>query len=126
MTDLNIEKTNFSPSIITDIKSGLINIEGKSYPENTLEFYAPLEYLLESFFKELPSKKLIFNIEIIYFNSSSSKHFFEIFDLINDNKDKCSVEVNWIYDKDDESSFEVGEEFKEDFEDLNMNLVQKQ
>ena len=66
MTDLDIKKTDYSPNIKTDINSGLVNIEGKSYPENTLEFYAPLMSLLESFFEELPSEKLVFNIEIMY------------------------------------------------------------
>ena len=125
MEDINIKKTDFSPSIETDLNNGIINVEGKSYPENTLEFYEPLVTFLENFFKELPSSKLVFNIEIIYFNSSSSKQFFEIFDLLDENKAKCEVIVNWIYDKDDESSLEVGEEFKEDFEDLTINLVTK-
>ena len=126
MQNINIENTDFSPSIQTDFENGTINIKGKSYPENTLEFYEPFMDALEEFLSSLPTNKLIFNLEIIYFNSSSSKKFFEIFDLLDENREKLDIEVNWIYDKEDESSKEVGEEFQEDFEELNIKLIVKQ
>jgi hypothetical protein len=64
-------------------------------------------------------------MEIIYFNSSSSKLFFDLFDLLEENMDKSKIAVNWIYDKENESALETGEEFIEDFEDLQINLQEK-
>jgi hypothetical protein len=65
-------------------------------------------------------------MEIIYFNSSSSKLFFDFFDILDEaRKNGCTIEVNWYYDKENESSLEAGEDFKEDFEDLTFNLIEK-
>lgn len=33
--------------------------------------------------------------------------------------------MNWIYEEEDEDTLEFGEEFQEDFEILDINLVQK-
>ena len=64
-------------------------------------------------------------MEIIYFNSSSSKLFFDLFDLLEENNDENGIEINWIYDEENESALEAGEDFIEDFENLKINLVQK-
>ena len=36
-----------------------------------------------------------------------------------------NIVVNWIYDPENESALEYGEEFKEDLERLTFNLVEK-
>lgn len=121
---LKIEETKYTPEIIMNHQSGEISVKGKSYPENTFEFYEPIMKWLEEYFNE-PQDKTIINFEIIYFNSSSSKLFFDLFDLIDENSSKSDVEINWIYDKENDSALESGEDFKEDFENLNFNLVKK-
>lgn len=122
MEDINIEADKSMPEIKTDFNNGKIKIHGKSYPENTYEFYEPLMLQLEKFFKQEDTKKLQVDINITYFNSSSSRVFYELFELFEDNKEKYDITINWIYDEDDEITFDVGSEFKEDFEDL-INLV---
>lgn len=52
-------------------------------------------------------------------------NFFDFFDLIEENKDKSDIEIRWIYDQENESALEAGEDFKEDFESLNFNLISK-
>ena len=47
------------------------------------------------------------------------------FDLLEENAAKNIIEINWIYDKDNESAEEAGEDFIEDFEDLNIKLIEK-
>jgi hypothetical protein len=120
-----IEATDYSPEIIFDPEAGLLEIKGKSYPENTFEFYKPLMEWLESYF-DAPAKNTMVNMEIIYFNSSSSKFFFDLFDLLEENKDKSDIVIYWIYDKENESALEAGEDFKEDFEDLDFRLIPKE
>lgn len=122
MEDLLIEETKYTPEI-KFLASGELNIVGKSYPENTFEFYKPIMKWIEDYFAA-GKKELTLNMEIIYFNSSSSKLFFDMFDLIEANNNEQIV-VNWIYDEDNESSLEAGEDFKEDFEDLQINLITK-
>jgi len=122
MENLIIEETKYTPTINLDV-NGTVSIVGKSYPENTFEFYAPVMEWLSTYFEE-GNKKLTLNMEITYFNSSSSKLFFDMFDLLDENNSDELV-INWIYDEDNESALEAGEDFKDDFEDLTINFVTK-
>lgn len=106
-----------------DAASGVIEMSGKSYPENTFDFYAPVMKWLEDYFTT--TNKIVINMEIIYFNSSSSKLFFDFFDLCDEKRDTHDIEINWIYDADNENAEEAGEDFIEDFEFLRINLVVK-
>lgn len=124
MEDLKLQATKYTPEIILEA-SGRISLVGKSYPENTFEFYAPMIAWLEKYFDGKAANTTVVNMEIIYFNSSSSKLFFDFFDLLEDNRNNCSIEINWIYDEENESAQEAGEDFIEDFENLNINLVTK-
>ncbi len=126
MENLIIEETKYTPSIKLDATKGTIELIGKSYPENTFEFYKPMMEWVENYFDGNEVEKTVVNLEIIYFNSSSSKLFFDFFDLLEEaHNNGKSVEVNWIYDKENESALEAGEDFKEDFENLKFNLVSK-
>jgi hypothetical protein len=124
MENLKLEATKYTPEITLET-SGIISLVGKSYPENTFEFYSPMMAWLEEYFDGNAAQKTIINMEIIYFNSSSSKLFFDFFDLLEDNREEHDIEINWIYDKENESAEEAGEDFIEDFEDLNIKLVTK-
>lgn len=122
MENLTIEETKYTPAISLDA-NGIVSMIGKSYPENTFEFYAPVMKWVEEYFASGASK-LEVNMEIIYFNSSSSKLFFDLFDLLEENNNDELV-INWIYDEENESALEAGEDFKDDFENLTINLVSK-
>ena len=124
MQNLRLEATKYTPAINLDTK-GTVSLVGKSYPENTFEFYAPMMKWLEDYFETNPADITIVNIEIIYFNSSSSKLFFDFFDLLEENSSENKIEINWIYDEENESAEEAGEDFIEDFEDLNIKLTVK-
>lgn len=124
MNHLIIEKTEATPGICFDPASGLLELRGESYPENTAEFYAPVFEWLR---KYLPaSLDTTVNMEIIYFNSSSSKALMNFFDLLDDSAATGKkIAVNWFYDAGNESALEYGEEFKEDLNRLEFNLVEK-
>ncbi len=124
MEKLHIEATKYSPEINLDPAAGVLEIKGKSYPENTFEFYAPVMKWLEEYIASSPGGKTVVNMEIIYFNSSSSKFFFDFFDVIEEAVEGgFEVEINWIYDRENENALEAGEDFMEDFESLNFNLA---
>ena len=125
MQNLTIEATKYTPEISLDAERGVMSMVGKSYPENTFDFYKPVMEWVESYFGANAKEKSVINMEIIYFNSSSSKLFFDFFDLIEEASEEHSVEINWIYDEENESALEAGEDFKEDFESLTFNLVAK-
>jgi len=122
MNELILNETQYTPAI-TLSPEGRIDIKGKSYPENTFEFYKPVMAWLNQYFAQAQPSALTVRFEITYFNSSSSKLFFDFFDLLNENKDKVEVKVNWCYDEENESAMESGEDFIEDFPDLTIELV---
>jgi hypothetical protein len=122
MENITTEQTKFTPSILLDYEQGLIEIKGDSLPENTAEFYKPLMDGLKKYF-EAPQETTTVNLELTYFNSSSSKLFFDFFDLLENASENHTIIINWCYDEENESMEEAGEDFAEDFEDLNFNMV---
>nr|WP_320115876.1 DUF1987 domain-containing protein [uncultured Desulfuromonas sp.] len=125
MEKLSLTATQYTPEIIMD-PDGIISMMGKSYPENTFEFYRPVMEWVESYFDGSPAEKTIINMEIIYFNSSSSKLFFDFFDILDEQHENYDIEINWIYDSENENAKEAGEDFIDDFENLTINLVVKE
>ena len=124
MENLNIEETKYTPLINLDV-NGTISLVGKSYPENTFEFYAPMMEWIKEYFDTCAADTTTVNVEITYFNSSSSKLFFDFFDLLEEASEDNEIVINWIYDEENESAEEAGEDFMEDFEDLDIELVIK-
>ncbi len=124
MENLNIAETKYTPIITLDA-AGTIALVGKSYPENTFEFYAPMMDWIKEYFETSPADTTTVNLEITYFNSSSSKLFFDFFDLLEEHSDDNTIVINWIFDSENESAEEAGEDFIEDFEELTINLVSK-
>ena len=126
MKDLNIEGTRTSPEICFDEEKNILSFKGESFPENAAGFYNPILSWIESYLESAEHKELIVNMELIYFNTSSSKIFLDIFDMLDEaaeeGKQTC---LNWIFDEENESAMEAGEEFQEDLEFLKFNLVQK-
>ncbi len=125
MNNFKLAATQYTPEILLET-CGVIDIKGKSYPENTFEFYLPIMNWLKEYFIEKNSPKhLTVNIEITYFNSSSSKLFFDLFDILDEHKEDFDITINWIYDKENDSAKEAGEDFIEDFTNMKINLVAK-
>ncbi len=125
MVNLTLEATKYTPEISLNADTGVISLVGKSYPENTFEFYEPMINWLTNYFDGNTAKSTMVNVEITYFNSSSSKLFFDFFDLLEVNNNDHNIKINWIFDKENESAEEAGEDFIEDFENLDITLVMK-
>lgn len=121
MNDLTISATQYTPSIQMKT-TGHVVFDGKSYPENTLEFYRPVMTWLKDWLADMPAAALTIEFKIIYFNSSSSKVFFELFDLLDAVKDARSIQIVWHYDVDNENALEAGEDFAADFPELDIRL----
>jgi len=124
MESLKIESSAYTPEIDFNVNENSLKILGKSTPENTFEFFEPVKNWLNGYF-EVP-KECVVTFDVPYFNSSSSRVIYDLFDMFSDAKDGgSSITVNWEYAKNNENAEESGEEFKEDFEDLTINLVAK-
>jgi SiaC family regulatory phosphoprotein len=125
MKQLNIEAGRSYPSIHFDADKHHLKITGESYPEDTASFYEPVFNWLNQYFKQFKNQDLVLDVELLYFNSSSSKTLADIFDLLEKKADEQqSITVNWRYHQDNDMSLEYGEEFQEDYSVITFNLVE--
>ena len=112
MEPISIEGTAKTPSVKFNAKDGIIEIKGRSIPENSVEFYKPLVDWLEEY-KSSPLEKTRVNIQLEYFNTSSSKCILDVFKKLEAiHKGKQEVEINWYYEEDDEDMLEAGEDYE--------------
>ena len=113
MLDLIIQKTDFTPSLICTLETKTLTIEGKSLPEDARSFYKPILKWLE----DLESKNIDtieLDINLSYFNSSSSKQLLKMFYALEDLAEKGTKStVVWKYESNDLMIKEKGEEFSE-------------
>lgn len=127
MDNLIIEATRYTPAIYFDFKTDELSIRGESYAENVMEFYAPVISWIEEYMEYKHDRYIVLNLELFYFNSSSSKILLDIFDLFETAAvEGKNITINWIYDQDDDTAYEFGEEFKEDFNLVFFRLIQKE
>lgn len=122
MENLLIEATKYTPKVDFNADQNTLEIIGKSTPENTFEFFEPIKKWLNDYTAD--PKKCVVTFNIPYFNSSSSRAIYDIFDILSSASSAGNeITVNWEYDKNNENGEESGEEFREDFDDLNINLI---
>ena len=124
MENINIAVAKMTPMINFDSNTGVLVMEGKSFPENTFEFYKPvLEWLKNYFVQTSLDTKIIFRI--VYCNSTTSKILYDMFDMFQNACDEGkSISIKWEFLEDNDAAEEIGEDFKDDFEDLDIELVQ--
>lgn len=109
MEPISIKGTLKTPTITSDYDKGLIEIKGRSNPENSVEFYRPLiNWVLE--YSKQPLDKTTVNIQLEHFNTSSSKCILDLFKKLEIlHKSSHDVLINWYYEEDDEDLMEAGE-----------------
>ena len=118
------EKTKSTPAIRLDPETHRLEIQGESYPENSASFYSPMLEWLEAYLGQHDNSPIQADIELIYFNSSSSKVFMNFFDMLEEAAARgVSVTVNWHYHEDNDTAMECGEEFQEDAQHMAFHLV---
>lgn len=109
---LNIEGTPKTPTVILNPSTGVIEIKGRSIPENSIEFYRPVVEWLDKYLKN-PQPNTVVNIQLEYFNTSSSKCILDVFKKLEVlKKNQKDVIINWYYEEDDEDMLEAGEDYE--------------
>jgi hypothetical protein len=110
MKPLIIQATEDTPEIIFDPENGIFKISNVSLPENAIEFYAPILDWLKKY-KEQPNPVTIFDFNIEYLNTASSKQIFELIFLIDKISEYSDVTIRWHYDVIDEDMHSLGIRF---------------
>lgn len=112
MQNLTLDSSGKTPyvSFTTD---GVIELSGRSIPENAVDFYKPLYEWLDEFSKK-PSTEIKVNIRLEYFITSSSKCLLDVFKKVEFifKETGRQVEVNWYYEEGDEDMLEAGEDYE--------------
>ncbi|MDW3210088.1 MAG: DUF1987 domain-containing protein [Reichenbachiella sp.] len=125
MEKLIVRPTRITPLIYFDPNRGLLELRGKSSPENSIQFYSNLIRDLEEFGRN-GKQNLIANFKFEYFNTSSSKCLFDIFRKLNIVKENgFDLSINWYYEEDDEDMLEAGEDYA-DLLGIEFNYVETQ
>jgi hypothetical protein len=112
MEALVIDGTQKTPAVEFDPQKGVLEIKGRSIPENSIEFYKPLVDWLEEY-SDAASTKTMVNVHLEYFNTSSSKCILDVFKKLESiHKSNNEVLINWYYEEDDEDMLEAGEDYE--------------
>jgi hypothetical protein len=125
MEILFIEGTKSSPKVRFDPATGVLEISGKSYPENAPKFYGPIFEWLHEYLDTGRTQSTQVILEIVYFNSSSSKALLNILDLLDQAaRNGKKIVIDWRYHPENETALECGEEFAEEVHAASFNLVE--
>ena len=120
---LERKKTNTTPYILIDEERGYMKLEGKSYLEDILGFFKEINEWLEKYLAS-GSAVLTFDCAMEYFNSSTTKMLYNMLRMMDKQAGRGNkIVVNWIFAEDDEMITECGEDFREEMETLEFNIV---
>ena len=101
--NLKIEGTKSSPTVSfhTD---GNLKIEGRAMPDNVMYIFDPLFAWVE----RLNAKKVVFDINLEYLNTSCSMQLFALLRKLEENNSIEELTVKWHYEEDDEDHYDTG------------------
>ncbi|GAB4378254.1 MAG: DUF1987 domain-containing protein [Salibacteraceae bacterium] len=111
MDPIKIEGTPKTPTVNFDAETGKLEIKGRSIPENAVEFYKPLVDWIGAY-GEVAKPNTEVNIQLEYFNTSSSKCILDVFKKLESINGKTNITINWYYGEDDEDMLEAGEDYQ--------------
>ena len=115
----------FVPSVSFNADSGNLKISGESYLEDTRAFYLPLIKWVETF-TNMEKQPVHLEIDLSYYNTSTSKHILEILYVLKDFQLKGGdVNIDWYYSAEDEDVQEEIEDFQHEC-GLSINLISKE
>lgn len=100
-----IDPTKKTPKVFFDGDKGILEIEGKSIPENAEAFYNQIIDFLEEYIKN-PAQELKATLFFEHINTSSAKMLYKMFKTLKD----VTTTILWCYS--DEDMLEAGEDYK--------------
>ena len=111
METIKIQGTEDTPKVILDKDADLMEISGRSLPEDVASFYEPVLTWLDEYAQN-PNPKTVFNFKLIYFNTASSKLLLDILMKLEEIHEAGNdVLIRWHFPEDDEDMEEAGEEY---------------
>ena len=119
---LQISATERTPAIEIHANPLRLTIQGESFPEDVAAFYGQVINAVNAL-PTTSSGPLSVEMAMVYINSSSIKAFYRIFEGIEAyRKAGHAVQVAWKAEEDDDIMQELGEDFKDRFPDLPIEV----
>ncbi|MBL4587278.1 MAG: DUF1987 domain-containing protein [Flavobacteriales bacterium] len=111
-----IEATDRTPSVVLDRQVSILKIEGRSYPEEGMDFFDPIILRFKTLEGSDNPIKVI-HIRLEYYNSSTTKALAELLSCLKKAKTNgYDVKVIWEFEEDDDGIQEDIDMFLETFE----------
>ena len=122
METLIIDRTEDSPQVILNTRDNILELSGRSLPEDVNTFYEPVLSWIEEYAKD-PMENTVFNFKLTYFNTASSKVILDILTQFEEMiEEGHKVLVRWHFPDEDEDMREAGEEYA-DMVDVPFEMV---
>ncbi len=122
MENLKIEgshKNFFTPTVDFNASTGIFQISGESFLEDTMSFYEPLLEWLEDYI-DIVKGPIALIIKLSYFNTSTSRSILDMLNLLKDYQDEGGeVVVNWHFDEND---VDMGEDIDDYIIDTGLDI----
>jgi hypothetical protein len=109
-----------TPYVLLDIDKGILELRGRSTPENAEAFYMNIIDAVKEYLEET-NRHLNVTIDFEYFNTSSARHLMLLFKTLKNSA--CTI--NWVYEEGDIDMQEAGEDYQEILEDMKFILKEK-
>ena len=115
MEQWEIEGTDYTPRVKLDAAKSILSIEGRSYPEEGLDFYEPIMSRSLSLAKsDKPLTKLEVRLE--YYNSITIKAISELIGHLKQvEEDGHDIKILWEYEEDDDGIADDVDMFRHTF-----------
>ncbi|HQT43918.1 MAG TPA: DUF1987 domain-containing protein [Halothiobacillus sp.] len=122
MEKFYLAATSNTPEVDFDFPVRRLLLKGESYPESAAAFYGDILAKTDQFIGELARETVQVSVQLNYFNSSSTKMLFSLFDRLNQAAEEGNtIVLDWHHDIDDETILEFGLELAEDFPSIDFN-----
>lgn len=122
MSDLHIAATDRTPEIQLSASRGIFSMRGESFPEDVAAFYGQVIMAIDAMASSIQGPLKV-DVAMVYINSSSIKAMFRIFEgLENVRKHGHPLSITWHFQDDDDIMQELGEDFKDRFPDLSIEV----
>lgn len=108
MQEIFIPPESYSPRVEFNTNGKLL-LEGRSMPEDVFKLFSPLV----EFASEINVDTVDFDINLEYFNTSTSKKILELLRALDNNTQILKLNVIWHYEAGDEDSLEMAEIYNE-------------
>ena len=108
MESIKVESTPYLP-LIDFTPEGILKLEGRAIPEDANKLFDPLI----AFVQQISVKEVLLDINLDYFNTSSSKKILDLLRALDANDKVESILVNWHFEEGDDDSVETAEIYEE-------------